>query len=98
MKFRPNAMQKDEYAQKISALHAWIFGEGQKFQAQLANTGTVYFNVNGVRYRVASHKPGVNYTGEVCFHAAPTRAPEIASLLAQGKKLNGRGVIKVDKA
>lgn len=91
-RFKPNRAQKDEYIAKIEALQSWISGEGRALQAERAMTGTVYFKVNGQRYRVASHKPGINYDGEICFHAAPTRAPEIAAAIIAGQKLNGRGV------
>lgn len=91
-RFKPNRAQKDAYIEKIEALDAWIAGEGREFHAEKARTGTVYFTIAGQRYRIASHKPGVNYDGEITFHAAPTRAPEIAAALVAGKKLNGRGV------
>ena len=91
-RFRPNRAQKDAFIEKIEALDAWISGEGRGLHAEKARTGTVYFTIAGQRYRVASHKPGVNYAGEVTFHAAPTRAPEIAAALLAGKSLNGRGV------
>lgn len=91
-RFKPNRAQKDAYIEKIAALDAWIAGEGRGLHAEKALTGTVYFTISGARYRVASHKPGVNHDGEITFHAAPTRAPEIASALLAGKRLNGRGV------
>lgn len=91
-RWKPNRAQKDAYIEKVEALEAWIAGEGRKFHAERALTGTVYFTIAGQRYRIASHKPGVNYNGETIFHAAPTRAPEIAAALLAGKKLNGRGV------
>ncbi len=97
-RFRPNRAQKDDFIKKIKALEAWITGEGRKLRAERASTGTVYFTIAGQRYRVASHKPGVNYDGEITFHAAPIRAPEIAAALLAGKRLNGRGVpIPLDK-
>jgi hypothetical protein len=91
-RFKPNRAQKDSYIEKIEALDAWIGGEGRDFHAEKALTGTVYFTIAGQRYRVASHRPGVNYDGEITFHAAPTRAPEIAAALLLGKTVNGRGV------
>ena len=91
-RFKPTRAQKDAYIAKIEALDAWITGEGREFHAAKALTGTVYFTIAGQRYRIGSHKPGVNYNGETTFHAAPTRAPEIAAALLAGKKLNGRGV------
>lgn len=91
-RFKPNRAEKDAYIEKIQALESWIDGEGRALFAEKAQTGTVYFAVNGQRYRVSSHKPGVNYDGEITFHAAPTRAPEIAADLLAGKRLNGRGV------
>lgn len=90
-RFKPNRAQKDEFIKKIQALDSWISGEGREFHAEKALTGTVYFTITGQRYRVASHKPGINYAGEITFHSAPTRAPEIAAALLAGKKLNGRG-------
>ena len=90
-RFKPNLAQKDEFIKKIEALDSWISGEGREFHAEKALTGTVYFTISGQRYRVASHKPGINYDGEVTFHSAPTRAPEIAAAILAGKKLNVRG-------
>ncbi len=91
-RFKPNRAQKDEYIAKIEALDAWVHGEGLSFHAEKALTGTVYFTIDGQRYRVASHKPGINYDGEIMFHAAPARAPEIAAAIMAGTQLNGRGV------
>lgn len=91
-RFKPNRAQKDDFIAKIAALEAWCRGEGREFYAKKALTGTVYFTVFGQRYRVSSHNPGINYDGETTFHAAPTRAPEIAAALLAGKALNGRGV------
>ena len=90
-RFKPNVAQKDAYIEKIDALDRWIAGEGRAFHAEKALTGSVYFAIAGQRYRIASHKPGINYDGEITFHAAPTRAPEIAAALLAGNKLNGRG-------
>ena len=94
-RFKPDHAQKDAYIAKIEALDAWITGEGRAFQAEKAATGTVYFCIAGQRYRVASHKPGINYVGETTFHAAPIRAPEIAAALLAGRALNGRGSVRV---
>ena len=91
-RFKPNRAQKDAYIEKMEALDAWINGEGREYHAEKAFTGTVYFTVAGQRFRVASHKPGVNYSGEITFHAAPTRAPEIAAAIVAGKTLNKRGM------
>ena len=91
-RFKPNRAQKDAYIEKIEALDNWIASEGRALCAEKAMTGTVYFTIAGQRYRIASHKPGINYDGEITFHAAPTRAPEIAAALLAGKELNGRGV------
>ena len=91
-RFKPNRAQKDAYIKKIEALDVWIAGEGRELHAEKALTGTVYFTIAGQRYRIASHKPGTNYGGEITFHAAPTSAPEIAASLLAGKRLNGRGV------
>jgi hypothetical protein len=90
-RFKPARAQKDSYIEKIDALDSWIAGEGQTVRAEKALTGSVYFTIAGQRYRIASHKSGINYDGEINFHAAPTRAPEIAAALLAGKKLNGRG-------
>ena len=92
-RFKPNRAQKDDYIKKVEALDAWIGGEGREFHAEKALTGSVYFTISGQRYRVASHRPGVNYDGEITIHAAPTRAPDIAAALLAGKKLNGRGEV-----
>lgn len=92
-RFKPNRAEKDIYIAKMRALEAWLDGPGRDIDAEKAGTGTVYFTIAGQRYRVASHRPGMNYDGEICFHAAPTRAPEIAAAIAAGKKLNGRGVV-----
>jgi hypothetical protein len=92
-RFKPSRAQKDAYIEKIEALNSWISGEGREFHAEKAFTGTVYFTIAGQRYRVSSHKPGINYDGEVTFHAAPTRAPEIAAALLAGNTVNGRGVV-----
>jgi hypothetical protein len=91
-RFKSNRTQKDVFIQKIERLSAWIDGEGRAFHAEKAQTGTVYFTISGQRYRIASHKPGINYDGEITFHSAPTRAPEIAAAIVAGKRLNGRGV------
>lgn len=91
-RFKPNRAQKDAFIAKVESLDSWIAGEGRSYHAEKAMTGTVYFTVAGQRYRVASHKPGINYDGEIMFHAAPTRAPEIAAAIIAGKALNGRGV------
>lgn len=91
-RFKPNRAQKDTYIEQIEVLDAWIAGEGREFHAEKALTGSVYFTIAGQRYRIASHRPGVNYDGEITFHAAPTRAPEIAAALLAGKQLNRRGV------
>lgn len=93
-RFKPNHAQKNAYIEALSELEDWIAGDGKALRAERASTGSVYFTIKGTHYRVASHKPGVNYSGEVMFHAAPTRAPEIADALLAGKKLNGRGFIK----
>jgi hypothetical protein len=90
-RFKPNRSQKDSYIEEIKALDSWIAGEGRTVRAEKALTGSVYFTIAGLRYRIASHKPGINYNGEINFHAAPTRAPEIAAALMAGKKLNSRG-------
>ena len=91
-RFKPNRARKDAYIEKIEALDAWVAGEGRELGAEQALSGTVYFTIAGQRYRIASHRPGVNYDGEITFHAAPTRAPGIAASLLAGKSLNGRGV------
>jgi len=91
-RFKPNRAQKDAFIKKIEALDAWIASTGREVGAEKALTGTVYFTIAGQRYRIASHKPGVNYDGEITFHAAPTRAPEIAAALLAGTQLNGRGM------
>lgn len=91
-RFKPNRAQKDAFIEKVEALDSWIASEGRAFRAEKAMTGTIYFTIAGQRYRIASHKPGINYDGEITFHAAPTRAPEIVAALLAGKKLNGRGV------
>ena len=90
--FKPNRAQKDAYAAAMRELESWIDGDGRALRAERAATGTVYFTIDSQRYRVASHRPGINYDGETCFHAAPTRAPEIAAAIMAGQKLNGRGV------
>ena len=93
-RFKPDRAQKDSYIEKIEALDSWIAGEGRTVRAEKALTGSVYFTIAGQRYRIASHKPGINYDGEITFHAAPTRAPEIAAALLAGKILNGRGTAR----
>lgn len=90
-RFKPNRAQKDAFLAKVELLDEWIASEGRALHAEKALTGTVYFMIDGQKYRVASHKPGINYDGEITFHAAPTRAPEIAAALLAGVKLNGKG-------
>lgn len=90
-RFKPSRAQKDAFIAEMAQLEAWVEGEGRAFHAKKALTGSVYFSISGQHYRVASHKPGVNFDGETCFHAAPTRAPMIAAAIVAGKKLNGRG-------
>lgn len=90
-RFKPNRAQRDAHAHAMTALESWIDGPGRELNAERASTGTVYFTVAGRRYRVGTHRPGVNYAGEVTFHAAPTRTPAIAALLIAGARLDGRG-------
>jgi len=93
-KFKPNSQQKEELKKAIVALETWIENAGRDLHACRARTGTVYFWINDRKYRVAGHRPGVYYEGEITFHAAPTRAPEIAAALLAGKQLDGRGNVK----
>jgi len=93
-RWKPNSAQKDAFRSKAAELDKWLANEGAKYAAERAFTGTVYFTIEGTRYRVSSHKPGVNYNGEKCFHASPYRAPEIAQLILEGKTLDGRGKVK----
>jgi hypothetical protein len=91
-RYKPNRAQKDDYIEKMKLLDDWLFNEGREYHAERAMTGTVYFQIGKIRYRVASHRAGVNYNGETCFHASPLRAPQICADLVAGKKLNKRGV------
>ena len=92
-KFKPNNTQKALYIKKLAELDNWIKGAGVEYHAEKALTGTVYFTISGKRYRVGSHKPGVNYAGEINFYAAPINAPAIAALILSGKQLNSRGAV-----
>jgi hypothetical protein len=92
-RYKPNRAQNDDYIEKMESLIAWLAGEGREYRAERAMTGTVYFEVLGVRYRIASHRAGINYDGETCFHASPLRAPEICAAIVAGEKLNKRGTV-----
>lgn len=93
-RFKPNAAQKAAFVDSMAKLCLWIRegGPDGATNREQALTGSVYFTLNGTRYRISSHKPGRNFDGETCFHAAPHRAPEIAAALSAGKLLNGKGV------
>jgi hypothetical protein len=98
-RFKPNCAQRNVYIRKMRALEAWLAGEGRPLHAERASTGTVYFTIGGQRYRVARHAPGFNASGDVIsFHAAPTRAPEIAAAILAGKRVDRRGAVRGEHA